>query len=435
MAAPSAEAPCGLCGAAAAPYTCPRCNRRLCSLGCYRGHGGCAEAFYREQVLQALGAERGPPAARDRLASAFRRLQLLGEGEAEAEAEAPAGPAGRGLWQRLSAAERAEFQRLLHSGEVAELLPPWRPWWWRRRQRRRLVEELEPHGSGGGEEEAGEEADEEAAAPPPAPGSPLSLRSLRAPPPSPLVAFQLPNVLFGYAFALALHAGDETLLPELPAAALAASAALRGRPRFASAAQALHAARRDVAAAGYPRCPLGDAGTVLAVAELLEGGAAEDDTDDATGRCHDVTRALAHLEQLLRRGGRALPPTERGPFAGARRKLRYLRGWSWEAAAAPAMAALAEEARRVHRELVAAGGDIVGSDIIAPSDNIAAGDIVAAEEAEAPPWLQLVKARGNEGRRKRLIQELGAGGGGSLGEGVNEVGNERPGEVLVKELD
>nr|XP_013808456.1 PREDICTED: zinc finger HIT domain-containing protein 2 [Apteryx mantelli mantelli] len=49
--AATVEEPCGLCGAAAAPYTCPRCNRRLCSLPCYRGHGVLA-------VAQLLRGER-----------------------------------------------------------------------------------------------------------------------------------------------------------------------------------------------------------------------------------------------------------------------------------------------------------------------------------------------------------------------------------------
>ncbi|PKU27150.1 zinc finger hit domain-containing protein 2 [Limosa lapponica baueri] len=297
MAAPGAEPPCGLCGAAAAPYTCPRCNRRLCSLRCYRGHGACAEAFYRQQVLQALEAEPGPPG----LGDTFRRLQELREpGD-------PAGPEGLDLWRSLSPAERAEFQRLLSSGEAAALLPPWRPWWWRGRAR--------------GEEEEGEE-DPAAAPPPPLPAALPALSSFPAPPPSPLLPFQLPNVLYGYAFALALHRGDETLLPELPAAAIDVSAALRSRCPFPDAAAAIRAARRDAAAAAYPPCPLGEAGTVLAVAELLEGSVAGGGSPGG-----DAGVALAHLGELLRRGERGLRGRERVPFARARKKCWFLLAW------------------------------------------------------------------------------------------------------------
>uniref|UniRef100_A0A8D0FM22 Zinc finger HIT-type containing 2 n=1 Tax=Strix occidentalis caurina TaxID=311401 RepID=A0A8D0FM22_STROC len=347
MAAPSAEAPCGLCGAAAAPYTCPRCNRRLCSLRCYRGHGACAEAFYRQQVLQTLEAERGSPPDRTRLASTFHRLLQL------REAEDPARPAGPGL-------SAAAFERWVSSGEAAEFLPPWRPWWWRRRH---PPEELEPAAIGPA---------------PPLPAALPPLRTFRAAPPSPLLPFQLPNVLYGYAFALSLHAGDESLLPDLPAAAVAASAALRARRAFSSVAEALLAARRDAAAAGYPRCPLGDAGVVLAVAELLE---------DARGR--DVAAALGHLEGWLGRSRRGLAPESRSRFANARRKCRYLRAWSQEAP--EALGGLAAAARSLHGRLV--------------REEEAAAALGGPWPCPSPPP-ELISGDENEGGGGRLIQEL-----------------------------
>ncbi|XP_064359205.1 zinc finger HIT domain-containing protein 2 [Dromaius novaehollandiae] len=303
--AAAAEEPCDLCGAAAAPYTCPRCNRRLCSLPCYRGHGGCAEAFYRQQVLEALEAERGgPPPGRARLEAALRRLQQLREAEDE---EAPL---GRGLWERLSPQEQAAFQRLVETGDVAALVPPWRPWWWRRSRPERLVEEVgEPPGEGGEEEEEDEGPAPPAAVPP--------LLSLRRQPPSPLLRFQVPNALCGYAFALALHNGDEALLPELPAAALDVSGALGARQVFASTAEALQAALAAVAARGYPQCPLGAAGPARAAAQLLRGERA-------------AAAALGHLAGLLRRAAKLLPPEERRRFRGAGKKCEFLAAWSRE---------------------------------------------------------------------------------------------------------
>ncbi|TRZ09782.1 hypothetical protein HGM15179_017316 [Zosterops borbonicus] len=331
MAAAERDPPCGLCSAAAAPYTCPRCHRRLCSLRCYRAHGPCAEAFYRDQVLEALRAERNSPRS-----SAVPGLREPGE------PGAPARPAGRGLWEQRSEAEREGFRRLLRSGEAAALLPPWRPWWWRGRGR---VEEL---GAGSGpEEEEGEDEEGGGGRPGPAPPVPPSvppLSSLRAAPPSPLVRFQLPNVLFGYAFALSLHGGDEALLPELPAAAIAASAALRARRPFSSTAQALLSARRDARAAGLPLSPLGDSGALLAVAQLLEG---RDPRDPGA----DVAAALWHLWRLLRAGARALPPPERGRFREARRKVGFLLSWSRDNP--QELALLAAEARAVHAEAAA----------------------------------------------------------------------------------
>ncbi|NXB75865.1 ZNHI2 protein, partial [Donacobius atricapilla] len=326
---------CGLCSASAPPYTCPRCHRRLCSLRCYRAHGPCAEAFYRDQVLEALRAKRSSPAS-----SALPGLRELREpGD-------PVRPTGRGLWKQLSEAERDGFRRLLSSGEAAALLLRWRPWWWRGQGR---VEEL---GDGSGPEEEEEDEDRGGGRPGPAPPVPTSvppLSALRAAPPSPLVRFQLPNALFGYAFALSLHGGDETLLPELPDAAIAASAALRDRCPFTSTAEALLSARRDARAAGLPLSPLGDSGALLAVAQLLEGR-------DCRDPGADVAAALWHLWQLLRAGAQALPPPERGRFRRARRKVGFL--LSWSRAATEELAQLAGEARGVHAEVAAEEAEV-----------------------------------------------------------------------------
>lgn len=328
MAAAERDPPCGLCSASVAPYTCPRCHRRLCSLRCYRSHGPCAEAFYRDQVLEVLRAERDSPPSS--ALPALRELREPGD---------PARPAGRGLWEQLSEAERDAFRRLLRSGEAAALLPRWRPWWWRGRG---LVEEL---GAGSQPEEEDEGGGGGRPGPaPPVPTSVPPLSALRAAPPSPLVRFQLPNALFGYAFALSLHGGDETLLPELPDAAIAASAALRDRRPFTSTAEALLSARRDARAAGLPLSPLGDSGALLAVAQLLEG---RDSRDPGA----DVAAALWHLWRLLRAGAKALPPSERGRFRGARRKLGFL--LSWSRGAAEELAQLAREAREVYAEVAA----------------------------------------------------------------------------------
>ncbi|NXF14328.1 ZNHI2 protein, partial [Smithornis capensis] len=324
---PCGDPPCGLCGAAAAPYTCPRCHRRLCSLPCYRAHGSCAEAFYRDQVLQALRDQRAPPGD-----PALRRPRQLREpGD-------PARPTGSGgLWQRLSEAQRQEFRRLVSSGEAAALLPRWRPWWWRGRG---LVEEL---GDTDDEDENPSEA--RPGRPPPVPTSVPALSSLRAAPVSPLVRFQLPNALFGYAFALSLHGGDESLLPELPGTAIAASAALRSRrSAFSSTAEALLSARGDARAAGLPLSPLGDSGALLAVAQLLEG---RDSRDPGA----DVAAALWHLWRLLRAGERPLEPPERSRFRWARRKVGFL--LSWARGAPRELAQLAREARGVHAEVAA----------------------------------------------------------------------------------
>ncbi|KAM4754310.1 zinc finger HIT domain-containing protein 2 [Cyanocitta cristata] len=396
MAAVGVDSLCGLCSAAAPPYTCPRCHRRLCSLRCYRAHGPCAEAFYRDQVLEALRGERSCPPSP--ALPGLRELREPGD---------PARPTGRGLWEQLSEGERDGFRRLVSSGEAAALLPRWRPWWWRGRGR---VEEL---GDGLGVDEEGGEGRPGPA--PPVPTSVPPLSALRAAPPSPLVRFQLPNALFGYAFALSLHGGDETLLPELPDAAIAASAALRDRRPFASTAEALLSARRDARAAGLPLSPLGDSGALLAVAQLLEG---RDSRDPGA----DVAAALWHLWRLLRAGARVLPPPERGRFRGARRKVGFL--LSWSRGATEELGQLAREARGVHAEVAAE--EVAMAQVRERLEKVWGGPRppLGKERVEEAPWMVTEGARvvmegvfggprpapddgADKGRQgRRLIEEL-----------------------------
>ncbi|XP_010634483.2 zinc finger HIT domain-containing protein 2 [Fukomys damarensis] len=119
LAAPVAMEPAGPCGfcpageAQPARYTCPRCNVPYCSLNCYREHGTCAEAFYRDQVL---GELRGRSASPSRLAGALRRLRQQRETEdvpGEMGLGPGPGPGGlSGLRERLA---------LYHGGDDALL--------------------------------------------------------------------------------------------------------------------------------------------------------------------------------------------------------------------------------------------------------------------------------------------------------------------------
>jgi hypothetical protein len=33
------------------------------------------------------------------------------------------------VWEKLTLSERQEFETLLHSGDVSQLVAPWEPWW------------------------------------------------------------------------------------------------------------------------------------------------------------------------------------------------------------------------------------------------------------------------------------------------------------------
>ncbi|XP_032660287.1 zinc finger HIT domain-containing protein 2 [Chelonoidis abingdonii] len=362
-----AAEPCGLCLRERARYTCPRCNVRFCSVLCYRGHGACAEAFHRRQLLLRLQGQRGDPASRTRLKEALLRLRELRELEdAEPQLGRDLEDQDDGLWERLSPAEKAAFQRLLSSGEIGTFLPPWRPWW--RGWGRGLVQEL---GGAEGAQEAGNiqppagtqkpemttpgsapihqppvpqgaylptgtQQPEESSGmaptqqpeemPSPVPAVPASiplLSSLICSPASPLVCFQLPNVLYAYVFALTLYNGDlseDELLSEFSDMILDVSGALGARQVFHSTAEALQAALQAVTASRYPECPLGNAGAMMAVAQILMG-------ENQVKQKDFSLAALYHLARLLGKAKKLVPTEERSRVYGAKKKCEFLLSW------------------------------------------------------------------------------------------------------------
>lgn len=360
--------PAGLCGfcpageALPARYTCPRCNAPYCSLRCYRAHGACAEDFYRDQVLREL---RGRSASPSRLAGALRRLREQREAEDEPE-EAGLGPGARpgglsGLWERLTPAEKAAFERLLSRGEAGRLLPPWRPWWWGRGTGPRLLEELdhaanrdlaEPEPAPArtalqsGDDAAAAEpfAEDSCAARPLAlPARIPALASLSRSPASPLVRFQLPNVLFAYAHTLALYHGgdDDALLSDFCATLLDVSGALGAQQVFGSTEEALQAAAHVLEAGEHPPGPLGTRGAMQEVARILLG-------EGPVNQKGYTLTALGHLAQTLGRARKqAVIGGERDRLYRARKKCQFLLAWTNENEAA--LTPLALDCARAHR--------------------------------------------------------------------------------------
>ncbi|XP_007942973.1 zinc finger HIT domain-containing protein 2 [Orycteropus afer afer] len=363
--------PCGFCPvgeAQPARYTCPRCNVTYCSLRCYRAHGTCAEDFYRDQVLSEL---RGRTASPSRLASALRRLRQQREAEDEPEdAGLSSGPAPgslSNLWEQLTPAEKAAFERLLSRGEAGRLLPPWRPWWWARGTKPRLLEELDDAPGNAAAElepapartppepakDATVVAELEAAEPvlgdapgasaPAVPTRIPALASLSRGPASPLVRFQLPNVLFAYAHTLALyHGGDDALLlSDLCATLLGVSGALGAQQVFTSTEEALQAAIHVLEAGEHAPGPLGTRGAMHEAARILLG-------EGPANQKGYTLAALGHVAQIL--GGarrRAVDAGERERLYRARKKCQFLLAWTNENEAA--LTPLALDCARAHR--------------------------------------------------------------------------------------
>uniref|UniRef100_UPI00358E1AF3 zinc finger HIT domain-containing protein 2 n=1 Tax=Myxine glutinosa TaxID=7769 RepID=UPI00358E1AF3 len=343
---------CHLChGGVRATYTCPRCNIRYCSVGCYRAeaHSTCSEAFYRDCCLERLRDHRRPGPDQ----KVLRGLQNVArsgdeywdpgeqngdEDDAEQD-EQTLEQRMEGLdldrdsdrvWERLTEREKREFDGLISRGEAHRLIPPWVPWWERTAEPQNpgLVEELDP-GSGL------PLAQPNPAEVPAQDDPPAALSELLGKPPSPTVGPALASVLFAYALTARNYAG--TLDSEAALAMLAASPALGGGVAYRSAAVALQDALRLARERGESR-----------------------------GSCllslHDSARLLRHARwscAALAEAGRALNAARRGLLRSsarscflAKKKTDFLR--SWIAAESGALPSLAAEAQREYEESSAA---------------------------------------------------------------------------------
>lgn len=303
---------------------------------------------------------RGRNASPSRLAGALRRLREQREAEDEPE-ETGLGPGTRpgglsGLWERLAPAEKAAFERLLSRGEAGRLLPPWRPWWWGRGTGPRFLEEVDDSASREHAEPEGLESvddaaaageplaeDSSAAGPPALPAHIPALASLSRSPASPLVRFQLPNVLFAYAHTLALYHGgdDDALLSDFCATLLDVSGALGAQQVFDSTEEALQAAAHVLEAGEHPPGPLGTRGAMQEVARILLG-------EGPVNQKGYTLIALGHLAQTLGRARKqAVVGDERDRLYRARKKCQFLLAWTNENEAA--LTPLALDCARAHR--------------------------------------------------------------------------------------
>ncbi|XP_016854622.2 zinc finger HIT domain-containing protein 2 [Anolis carolinensis] len=122
------DLPCGFCPSRRAPYTCPRCLLRFCSVPCYHGHGSCARDFRDRELRLRLQGLRGDAASRDRVREALWRLRELRE-PGDEQAQVGLGPEEEELWEELTLEEQKAFRKLLSSGAAASLVPLWTPWW------------------------------------------------------------------------------------------------------------------------------------------------------------------------------------------------------------------------------------------------------------------------------------------------------------------
>ena len=127
-------------------FTCPRCSVDYCSLKCYQSpaHQDCSEDFYKEGVQGELSGEMVTKEGKQSMMDILQRMNKEEEEEDcdsddSDDDEEPIDLSERlqgidldkadDVWDKLSKDERKQFDELVKSGDLASVLPEYRPWW------------------------------------------------------------------------------------------------------------------------------------------------------------------------------------------------------------------------------------------------------------------------------------------------------------------
>ncbi|XP_023308130.2 zinc finger HIT domain-containing protein 2 [Lucilia cuprina] len=180
---------CQICNKAPFKYTCPRCNIVYCSLPCYKSqqHLKCSEEFYKQCVQDELSSAGGEGANnKEDMRKIYDILKRIRESDAGIEADnfdmdgldSDDEENTHGLdceeedieqegnldedddndeediaerlkdidindadevWQKLTAAEKEEFKKLVSTGDIMKLMPDFKPWWIRKENSKIVV--------------------------------------------------------------------------------------------------------------------------------------------------------------------------------------------------------------------------------------------------------------------------------------------------------
>jgi hypothetical protein len=108
------------------------------------------------------------------------------------------------VWEKLTPAEKQEFEELLQSGDVSQLVVPWEPWWLYRKQKI-LVQDME--------------SDQDPVPPPYEANCPMVMTDLppfsqiSRTPPAPCVKYNILNVLGAYCYTVRYLNGEHRTMP------------------------------------------------------------------------------------------------------------------------------------------------------------------------------------------------------------------------------
>jgi len=198
---------CSVCASAHGCYTCPRCNATSCSLVCYKGHSTkCTEAFYKENVEEALKSQKADEEGQKKMMGVLTRLkQQEEEADEEHEAElyyrlAQLTTEDNLSLEQLSPEQREDFKRALVDGRISDMITLWQPWW--QQPSSAMVQECANF------ENEERELKAESQKPPTILENIPPLSSLLKKEPSPFLTFNLVDILFSYAYIMRYFNGD-----------------------------------------------------------------------------------------------------------------------------------------------------------------------------------------------------------------------------------
>ncbi|DBA03334.1 TPA: hypothetical protein N0F65_004611 [Lagenidium giganteum] len=236
---------CRVCTEKEARYTCPRCNAPYCSVACFKTHGQqCTEEFYRGHVqseMQLQNAAKDDKQAQREMTQLLERVKQFQDESADdvlladrLQQLALMDPDDLSL-DCLTETERAQFLAAASDGRLSRFVMPWEPWWMiapatykretqalRKANGRKLIieevstEETTQNDDGGDDEAVGASpvvietkryptqvftASDECA-------MPTDFSTIVRGKPSPLLQFNLIELLFAYALVLRTFNGD-----------------------------------------------------------------------------------------------------------------------------------------------------------------------------------------------------------------------------------
>jgi hypothetical protein len=357
---------CGVCQQKEAKYTCPRCQLPYCSIDCYRNHNknsnndddssdgrrvnnSCTEEFYKTKVNAILALERleNHQSHLDMLNRQYQQEALGNTVDAEDYAtEMIAEEELFQLWSKLeelgedaTPAEldkfitpllRNKFQQDLQQGNAQQLvLKDWFPWW-----KTQLVM--------GSHEDVNQENTEDLTG---NPQKTLDDRLLETPlfeslskgrPPSPVLLFNLVNVLYSSCSTLRLYHGVINACVNAPIEAattlIADSAVLSRDARFTSLTEVLvcctQGGKRDTTAVTAPWHVLVEDVAMLITSHRLVGRALLESLD-ILGAARKETKRKSEILSTKEDNKQHKHNTELiKQLSVLRKKLQYLLSWS-----------------------------------------------------------------------------------------------------------